>query len=96
VTGDRFDSGPPYKIGISSAAARQLRKLDGVVRRRLFTAIDRLAVEPRPAGVKALAGHPGLLRLRIGDYRIVYAVHNGQLVVVVIAAAHRREIYRDL
>lgn len=96
MTAGGVDFGPAYKVEISPAAARQLRKLDGVVRRRVVTAIDRLAAEPRPAGVKALAGHPGLLRLRIGDYRIVYTVHDGQLVVVVIAAAHRRAIYRDL
>ncbi|HEX5543301.1 MAG TPA: type II toxin-antitoxin system RelE/ParE family toxin [Micromonospora sp.] len=96
MTGGTSDFGPAYKIEISPAAARQLRKLDGIVQRRVLTVIDRLAVEPRPAGVKALVGHPNLLRLRVGDYRIVYTVHDGQLVVVVIAAAHRREICRDL
>lgn len=85
-----------WKIELTPAAVRQLRKLDGMVRRRIVTAIDRLTVTPRPAGVKALTGHADLLRIRVGDYRIVYTVRDEQLVVLVIAAAHRREIYRDL
>ena len=97
MTDLRSGFGPSaYKVEVSPAAVRQLRKLDGIVRRRVLTAIDRLAVEPRPAGVKALAGHPGLLRVRVGDYRIVYGVRDEQLIVMVIAVAHRREIYRDL
>jgi mRNA interferase RelE/StbE len=96
VTDRRPDFGPAYKIQISPAAARQQRKLDGIVRRRVLTAIDRLAAEPRLPGVKALVGHPNLLRLRVGDYRIVYTVDDGQLVVLVLAATHRREVYRDL
>jgi mRNA interferase RelE/StbE len=85
-----------WKVELTPAAVRQLRKLDGMVRRRVVTAIDRLAITPRPAGVKALTDHPGLLRLRVGDYRVVYTVRNEQLVVLVIAVAHRREVYRDL
>ncbi|HEY7273031.1 MAG TPA: type II toxin-antitoxin system RelE/ParE family toxin [Actinoplanes sp.] len=81
---------------LTTTAVRQLRKLDGAVRRRIVAAIDRLAVTPRPVGVKALTGHPGLLRIRVGDYRVVYTVRDEQLVVLVIAATHRREIYRDL
>ena len=87
---------PLWKVELTPAAVRQLRKLDGSVRRRIVTAIDRLAVTPRPAGVKALTDHPGLLRIRTGDYRVVYTLRDEQLVVLVIAAAHRREIYRDL
>lgn len=84
------------KIELTPAAVRQLRKLDGMVRRRIVTAIDRLAVTPRPAGVKALTGHADLLRIRVGDYRVIYTVRDEQLVVLVIAATHRREVYRDL
>ena len=83
-----------WKIELTPAAVRQLRKLDGMARRRIVTAIDRLAATPRPAGVKALTGHADLLRIRVGDYRVVYTVRDEQLVV--IAVAHRREVRRDL
>lgn len=80
-----------WKIELTPAAVRQLRKLDGMVRRRIVIAIDRLTATPRPAGVKALTGHADLLRIRVGDYRVIYTVRDEQLVVLVIAAAHRRE-----
>jgi mRNA interferase RelE/StbE len=85
-----------YAIEVAPAALRQLRKIDGTDRVRVIAAIDRLANQPRPAGVRALTGHPGLLRIRVGDYRVVYSVDDGKLVVTIIAAAHRRAIYRDL
>ncbi|GIG71193.1 type II toxin-antitoxin system RelE family toxin [Phytomonospora endophytica] len=90
------DSTEPFEIEISPAAARQLRKLDPPVRRRVMLAIAGLATLPRPSGMKQLVGHDGLMRIRTGDYRIVYEIHDGRLVIVVVAVAHRRDIYRDL
>jgi mRNA interferase RelE/StbE len=46
--------------------------------------------------VKALQGHEARWRLRVGDYRAVYTIENGQLIMWVLADAHRREVYRDL
>lgn len=83
-----------YRIEISPAAARQLRKLDGTARRRVQAAIELLATEPRPAGAKTLVGGEGEWRVRTGDYRIVYEVRDGTLVVLVLAVRHRREIYQ--
>ncbi|MFH9859811.1 type II toxin-antitoxin system RelE/ParE family toxin [Streptomyces sp. NPDC017202] len=44
--------------------------------------------------VKALQGHNARWRLRVGDYRAVYTVENGQLIVWVLAVGNRREVYR--
>ncbi|MGW0645147.1 type II toxin-antitoxin system RelE family toxin [Streptomyces sp. EN27] len=44
--------------------------------------------------VKPLQGHDARWRLRVGDYRAVYTVEDGQLIVWVLAVSHRREIYR--
>ncbi|MFD9320541.1 type II toxin-antitoxin system RelE/ParE family toxin [Streptomyces sp. NPDC060053] len=46
--------------------------------------------------IKALQGHHARWRLRIGDYRAVYTIENGQLVVWVLAVGNRRDVYRDL
>ncbi|MBD0843131.1 MULTISPECIES: type II toxin-antitoxin system RelE family toxin [unclassified Streptomyces] len=46
--------------------------------------------------IKALQGHESRWRLRIGDYRAVYTIEHGQLVVWVLTVAHRRDVYRDL
>ncbi len=47
-----------------------------------------------PFDIKPLQGHPGHWRLRVGDYRVVYTIEDGQLVVWVVAVGNRREIYR--
>lgn len=82
-----------YQISIERSALRALSKLDKPIRRRVQTAIEGLASDPRPHGVRAPVGRPGLLRMRVGDYRIVYEVRDDQLLVLVIDLGHRREIY---
>ena len=42
---------------------------------------------------KQLKGHRGLYRLRVGDYRIIYSVDNGKLIVRVVDAGNRGQIY---
>ncbi len=81
-----------YRIELRPAAVRALRKLDPPVRRRLQGAIAALAQNPRPPAARALKGRPGL-RVRVGDYRIIYTVADDVLLVVVIALGHRREVY---
>ncbi|WP_347030696.1 type II toxin-antitoxin system RelE family toxin [Brevibacterium paucivorans] len=83
-----------YDIELSPAAVRQLRKLDGVARRRIKAAIELLSDDPRPPGAKKLVGGDGEWRVRTGDYRIVYEVRDHVLLVLVLAVGHRREIYR--
>jgi mRNA interferase RelE/StbE len=81
-----------YRIELRPAAVRALRKLDPQVRRRIQGAIALLAQDPHPPAARALQGRPGL-RVRVGDYRILYAVADDVLLVVVITLGHRREIY---
>ncbi|MCX4748604.1 type II toxin-antitoxin system RelE/ParE family toxin [Kitasatospora sp. NBC_01287] len=45
--------------------------------------------------IKALRGRADQWRLRVGDYRVVYTVEQGRLIVWVLAAGNRREVYRD-
>lgn len=80
-----------YSIRIKASAAKSLRRIRGEDRQRLIRAIDRLAEEPYAGGV--LKGEfAGLRRLRVGEYRIVYEVEKGQLLILVIRIGHRREI----
>jgi mRNA interferase RelE/StbE len=87
---------PRYRIELTRDALRALAKLDKPVRRRIQGAIDRLAGDPRPAGMIALRGAPGAFRIRVGDYRIVSVLHDDQLLIVVIDVGHRRDIYRHV
>lgn len=44
--------------------------------------------------IKALQGHKDRWRLRVGDYRAVYTIEEGELVVWVLTVANRRDVYR--
>jgi len=81
-----------YRIEFRPAAVRALRKLDTQVRRRVQGAIALLAQDPRPPGARALQGRPGL-RVRVGDYRIIYTVEDDVLLMVVVRLGHRRDVY---
>lgn len=81
-----------YRIELRPAAVRALGKLDPQIRRRVQGAIALLAQDPRPPGARALQGRPGL-RVRVGDYRIIYAVEDNVLLVVVVRLGHRRDVY---
>jgi len=83
-----------YRIELRPAAARALRKTDRDVGLRIQGAIALLAQDPRPPTARPLRGRPGL-RVRVGDYRIVYRIEDDVLLVVVVALGHRREIYRQ-
>ena len=86
-------TGPRYELRFRPAALRQLRKLDSQIARRIKSITETLRTEPRPPGVKALTGQRGWLRIRVGDYRIVYEVRDSELVVLVIQIGHRSQIY---
>lgn len=81
-----------YRIELRPAAVRALEKLDPPIRRRIQGAITLLAEEPRPPAARALRGRPGL-RIRVGDYRIVYTVADDVLLIVVVTVGHRRDVY---
>lgn len=59
-------------IQFAPRAARDLRRLDGQARRRLRDALEELAAGAENLDVKAISGHPGWLRLRVGEHRILY------------------------
>jgi mRNA interferase RelE/StbE len=84
-----------FAIEILPAAGRELEALDATVRRRIDRKIALLAANPRPSGSKKLEGHD-LMRVRVGDYRIVYTVIDRRLVVVIVRIAHRSRVYRGL
>lgn len=58
-----------YQVTLAPAAARQLRKFDSQVRRRLQAAIELLGTEPRPPSATRLVGGAGEWRVRTGDFR---------------------------
>jgi len=83
-----------FEIEVTATAERQLRKLSREVQTRVVQAIARLAEEPRPRGVRKLAGYDDLFRIRVGTYRVIYGVEDARLVVLVLKIGHRKDVYR--
>lgn len=81
-----------YIIDIKKRAEKFITKLPKSEKERVLKAIYQL---PEGEDIKQLKGNKnkGLLRLRVGDYRIIYTVDNGNLIVYVIDAGNRGEIY---
>jgi mRNA interferase RelE/StbE len=84
-----------YRVELRPAAARELRKLPRSARDRVGKVITLLADNPRPPAAKMLVSNdnPRLWRVRTGDYRIIYQIHDDVLLVLVVAVRHRREAY---
>ena len=81
-----------WQLRIEPRAEHELLSLPDDARRRVFRRIDRLQVEPRPAGCRKLAGREGVYRIRVGDYRVLYRIEDEVLVVMVIRIGHRHEL----
>jgi mRNA interferase RelE/StbE len=85
-----------YVIQFVPSADKALRRLPTKAQRRIVTAVDSLAENPRPAGCTKLAGEENLWRIRVGDYRVVYSISDKDLIVLVLRVAHRKDVYRHL
>jgi len=80
-----------YQIVIKKRAKKFIDKLPMNERKRLVFAIECL---PDGEDIKKLKRHDELLRLRVGNYRIIYTVDNGKLIVYVIDVDNRGDIYK--
>jgi len=84
-----------YNILFDKACLRDFQKLSPDVQNLMRIKIQDLANDPRPNGCVKLSGtSPAKYRIRCGDYRIIYAIHDHILEILIIEVGHRREIYR--
>ena len=83
-----------YQVLIKDSARKELAALSLPLQKRIDTRIRALSENPRPSGVKKLAGDENLYRLRVGDYRIIYQIQDKALLVLVIKISLHREVYR--
>ena len=79
-------------VSFKPRAERALQQLPEQVQRRIVLAVRGLRSEPRPLGAIKLQGTDDLWRIRVGDYRIVYTINDGELLVLVVRLGHRRDI----
>ena len=85
-----------HTVEILPAALKQLQALPRPDQRRVRDRIDRLADNPRPHGSTKLEGADDLHRIRVGQYRVIYSIHDKELVVVVVRVGNRRDVYRNV
>lgn len=83
-----------YKVALSRSAEREFLRLPDDVEERVRRAIDSLALQPRPRGVKKLRGPNELWRIRVGDYRCIYRIADSERLVDITHIRHRKEAYR--
>ena len=83
-----------YRLLIKPSAAREIEDIPKKDRLRIIKRIQALSSNPRAPGCEKLSGEDKY-RVRQGHYRIVYAVSDADLTIVVVKVGHRREIYRQ-
>ena len=82
-----------YSVIVSKSAKKTLSKLSSEVIKKILNAFDDLVEDPRPMGYIQLKGRSGY-RIRVGDYRIIYEINDGELLVLVVEIGNRKEIYK--
>ena len=82
-----------YSPFIKPSAAKEIEAIPKPDRRRIVEKIASLSTDPRPPGCEKLSGHDQY-RIRQGNYRILYEIHDLKLIVVVVKVGHRRDVYR--
>jgi mRNA interferase RelE/StbE len=84
-----------YVVEVDRGAAKDLRRLDPPVRSRVLVAVAALAADPRPVGCRVMAAWPpDHYRVRVGDWRVIYAVDEEARTVTVVRVGHRGQVYR--
>lgn len=83
-----------YVVEFKASADKALQRLPAAMQKRIVREVEALADDPRPAGCVKLADDDNAWRIRVGDYRVLYEVHDQRLLVLVVRVAHRKDVYR--
>ena len=81
----------PHRVELTPGAQRDLRRLPHQVQVRLAGPIQGLAQNPGPHGVRKMRGEERTWRIRVGQYRVVYDIHDDQELMVILKVDRRRE-----
>ncbi|MDO8669847.1 MAG: type II toxin-antitoxin system RelE/ParE family toxin [Dehalococcoidia bacterium] len=85
-----------YSLRLSRHAIKDLDDLPDTIGQRTSAALEALAKSPRPPGCKRIKGAEDTYRIRVGDYRILYDVDDGESMVLILRVQHRKDAYRSL
>ena len=85
-----------YRIKVNRSAAKALKKIPKVDRKRIIEKIDSLSEKlPNPDTTKMKGNNP-FHKVRTGDYLIIYEIQEDVLVILIVKVGHRKDIYRNL
>ena len=82
-----------YSITFARSARKELESLSAPLVQRIFPKIEALAKGPRPKGCRKLRGEKNLWRIRVGDYRVIYAINDDKKVIDIVTVRHRSAAY---
>jgi mRNA interferase RelE/StbE len=83
-----------FQIIWSESAARELKKLDKTVAKRIFKKVSQLGENPYHSSVTKIVGDP-YFRLRVGDYRVIFDIQDDMLRILILKVGHRKNIYKN-
>lgn len=83
-----------YRVIVARSARKELESLPHATADRIVAMLEHLAAEPRPVGARKLRGAADLWRVRVGHYRVVYAINDAQQIVDIRVIRHRKDAYR--
>ena len=82
-----------YRTVFRAEAQAELRKVPRDMALRILAKLTELESDPTGFNTTALVSQPDRRRLRVGDYRLIYTIDNGELVVWVVSVGHRSTVY---
>ena len=85
----------PWRFELTAKAMRDLRRVDGPTRQRIFEALERLAEDPLSGDVRKIRGARSEWRLRMGDWRVRYERDDDRRTIWVVHVLPRERAYRD-
>ncbi len=82
-----------YEVVLGRSAQKELDRLPDKIADRIIARLEALQRAPRPPGSLKLRG-ANHWRVRIGDYRVIYAIDDAKKLVDVSIIQHRKDVYR--
>jgi mRNA interferase RelE/StbE len=86
-----------FEILLETPARNFIKKLDSKNSQRIIEAIEKLAEDPVPHDAKRIYGtSEKLFRIRVGDFRVLYRIDHGEVIIIVVNIDSRKRVYRDI
>lgn len=85
-----------YSVEFRPVVLKSMKRLPKKDLRRIKKKIDHLAENLPDPNTTKMVGNNSFHKVRSGDYRIIYEIHEGLLVILIVKVGHRKDIYKRL